>query len=249
MFTTTEDEPKSISEAIDSAEVKLWKDTMVEDMETLHKNETWDLVKLHSGRNHAGKKWVFKKKMNTVGQVEKFKARLVAKGYSLVEGVNFGEIFSHVVKLNSIRVLMYLVAKSDLEIEQIDVKTMFLHGDLKEEIYMKQPKGFLVKGMKDLVCKLKISPYGLKQSPRIWYQNFDTYILIFGFVRRKFDHYIYSKEEYGCFIYVSMYVDNMLLIGNNMDAIKEVNKKLSSKFDMKDLGVANFILGMEIKID
>jgi hypothetical protein len=114
---------------------------------------------------------------------------------------------------------------------------------------MKQPEGFVVKGKKELVCKLKRSLYGLKQSPRMWYQKFDTYILSLGFVRRKFDHCIYSKEEGGHFIYVALYVDDMLLIGNNMDTIKEVKKKLSSKFDMKDLGATNFIMGMDIKRD
>ena len=83
----------------------------------------------------------------------------------------------------------------------------------------------------------------------MWYQKFDTYILSFGFVRRKSNHYIYSKEEGGCFIYVSLYVNDMLLIGNNMDTIKEVKKQLSSKFDMKDISGKNFILGMDIKRD
>jgi hypothetical protein len=114
---------------------------------------------------------------------------------------------------------------------------------------MKQPKGFIVKGKKELVCKLKRSLYGLNKSPRIWYQNFDTNILSLGFVRSKVDHCIYSKEEGGRFIYVELYVDDMFLIGNNMDAINEVKKKLSSKFDMKDLGVVNFIMGMDIKRD
>jgi hypothetical protein len=114
---------------------------------------------------------------------------------------------------------------------------------------MKQPEGFVVKGKKYLVCKLKISLYGLKKSSRTWYQKFDTYILSLGFVRSKDDHYIYSKEEGGCFIYVALYVDDMLLIGNNMDIIKEVKKQLSSKFDMKDISATKFILGMEIKRD
>jgi hypothetical protein len=132
----------------------------------------------------------------------------------------------------------------------MDVKTMFLHGDLEEEIYMKQLEVFVVKGKKDLVCKPKKDPfYGIKQSLRMWYQNFDTCILSLGFVRSKVDHCIYSKEEGGCFIYVALYVDGMLLIGNNMNVIEEVKKKISSKFDMKYLGAANFILGMEIKRD
>jgi hypothetical protein len=222
---------------------------MVEEMESLHKNETWDLVKLPSGRKLVDSKWEFKKNMNATGQVKKFKARLVAKGYSQVEGVDFGEIFSHVAKLTSIGVLMSLAATFDLEIEQMDVKTTFLHGDLEEEIYMKHPERFVVKGKKDLVCKLKRSLYVLKQSPRMWYQKFDTYILILGFVKSKVDHCIYSIEEGGCFEYIALYIDDMLLIGNNMNSIKEVKKQLSSNFDMKDLGAPNFILGMEIKRD
>ena len=112
---------------------------------------------------------------------------------------------------------------------------------------MKHPKGFVVKGKKYLLCKLKRSFYGLKKSPRMWYQNFDTYILSLGFVRSKPNHCIYTKEEGGSFIYVSLYVEDMLLIGNNMDTIKEVKNKLSSKFNTNDLGVAKFILGMDIK--
>ena len=99
------------------------------------------------------------------------------------------------------------------------------------------------------MCKLKISLYGLNQSPRMWYQDFDTYILSFVFVRSKYYHCIYSKEEGGCFINVALYVDDMLLIRNNMDAIQEVKKQLSSKFDMKDLSALKFIMGMEIKRD
>jgi hypothetical protein len=128
-------------------------------------------VELPTGRNPIGSKCVFKKKLNAEGKVEKYKARLVAKGYSQVEGIDFGEIFSLVAKLTSIRLLLSVAAAFDFEIEQMDVKTTFLHGDLEEEIFMKQPEGYVVKGKKELVCKLKKSLYGLKQSPRMWYQN------------------------------------------------------------------------------
>jgi hypothetical protein len=194
---------------------------------------------LASGRNLVGRKWVFNKKMNVTGQVEKFKPQLVAKGYSQVEGVDFGDIFSPVEKLTSIRVLMSLDRTFDIEIEKMDVKKMFLCGDLEEEIYMKQPKGFVVKAKQELVFKLKRSLYGVKKSPRMWYHNFDTHILILGFVRINIDHYIYSNEEVGHFIYVYLYFDDML-ITNNMDAIKEVKKNLSSNFKMKDLGANSF---------
>ena len=106
---------------------------------------------------------------------------------------------------------------------------------------MKKPNGFIVKGMKELVCKLKKSLYCLKQSPRMWYQKFDTYILGLGFVRSKVDHYVYSKQVGDHFVNIVLYVDDMLLIGNNKDVIKEVKSQLYSKFEMKDIDVANFI--------
>ena len=135
---------------------------MEEEMESLRKNDTWYLVALPNGRGTIGSKWVFNTKTNAIGHVEKFKARMVAKGYSQVEGVNFGEIFSPIAKLTSIRLLMYLATTFDFEIEKIDVKTTFLHGYLEEEIYMKQPEGFTMKGQEEMVCRLKKYVYGLK---------------------------------------------------------------------------------------
>jgi hypothetical protein len=143
---------------------------MVEGIKSLYKSDTWDLVKLPNGRKIVGRKWVFKKKMNARSQVVKFKCLLVSKGYSQVEGVDFGDIFSHVANLTSIRVLMSMATTFDLDIKKMDVKTMFLNGDLEEEIYMKHLEGFVVKGKKELVCKLKRSLYGIKQSPRTWNQ-------------------------------------------------------------------------------
>jgi hypothetical protein len=222
---------------------------MDEEMASLDKNEAWDLMDLSTGRKPIGSKWVFKKNLNAEGKVEKYKARLVAKGYSQVEGIDFGESFSPIAKLTSIRFLLSVVAAFDFEVEQMDVKTTFLHGDLEEEIYMKQPEGYVVKGKKELVCKLEKSLYGLKQSPRMWYQKFDTYMLGLGFTRSKEDHCVYFKLIGDHLIYLVLYVDDMMLIGNNKEIIQDVKTQLSSKFDMKDLGASNFILGMEIKRD
>eukprot|EP00253_Pinus_taeda_P003724 PITA_03724 len=185
---------------------------MVDEMASLHKNEAWDLVELPAGRKPIGSKWVFKRKTNADGKVEKYKARLVAK-------------------------------------EQMDVKTTFLHRDLEDEIYMKQREGFVAKGKKELVCKLKKSLYGLKQSPRMQYQKFDTFIRGLGFTRRKVDHCLYFKFIGDHVIYLVLYVDDILLVGNDKEIIQDLKTKLSSKFDMKDLGAANYILGVEIKRD
>jgi hypothetical protein len=154
--------------------------------------------------------------------VEKYKARLVAKGYFQVEGIDFGEIFPPVAKLTSIIFLLSVFAAFYFEVEQMDVKTTFLHGDMEEEIYMKWPEGFVVKGKKELICKLKKSMYGLKQSPRMWHKKFDTYIPRLGFTRSKEDHCVYFKLIGDHLIYLVLYVDDMLLIRNNKEIIHDV---------------------------
>eukprot|EP00253_Pinus_taeda_P036189 PITA_36189 len=124
---------------------------MVDEMASLHKNEAWDLLELLAGRKPIGSKWVFKKKTNAEGKMEKYKARLVERGYSQVPGIDFGDIFSPVPKVTSIRLLLSVVVDFYFEVEQMDVKISFLHRDLEKEIYMKQLEGFSVKGKKELV--------------------------------------------------------------------------------------------------
>eukprot|EP00253_Pinus_taeda_P030034 PITA_30034 len=109
----TDDDPRIVKGAADSEDEKLWKETMVDEMASLTKNEAWDLVKLSAGRKPIGSKWVFKKKTNAEGKVEKYKARLVAKGYSQVSGIDFGDIFSPVAKVTSIRLLLSVAAAFD----------------------------------------------------------------------------------------------------------------------------------------
>jgi hypothetical protein len=222
---------------------------MDEETEALDKNESWDLVEFPTRINPIGNKWVFIKNLNAEGKVEKYKDRLVEKGYSQVEGIDFGEILPLVSRLTSIIFLLFVDVVFDFEVEQMDVKKTFLHGDLEEEIYMKQPERFFVKGNKELGCKMKKYLYGLKQSPRMWYQKFDTYMLGLDFTRIKEDHCVYFKLIVDHLIYLVLYVDDMILIGNNKEIIQDVKTQLSSKFDMKDLGASNFILSMEIKRD
>eukprot|EP00253_Pinus_taeda_P009722 PITA_09722 len=131
-LSITNDDPRPVKEAVDSEDGKLWKDAMVNEMAYLHKNEAWVLVEFPTKRKPIGNKWMFKKKTNAEGKVEKYKARLVAKGYSQVPGIDFGDIFSRVAKVGSIRLLLSVSAAFDFEVEQMDVKTTFLHGDLEE---------------------------------------------------------------------------------------------------------------------
>ncbi|KAG8472381.1 hypothetical protein CXB51_035329 [Gossypium anomalum] len=244
-------EPSNYSEAISCEDSEKWMFAMQEEMESLHKNKTWDLVKLPKGKKTVRCKWVFKKKEGTPGVEEpKYKARLVAKGYSQVPGVDFTDVFSPVVKHSSIRALLGIVAMHDLELEQLDVKTAFLHGELEEDIYMQQPEGFRVSEKEDYVCLLKKSLYGLKQSPRQWYKRFDSFMTSHDFKRSSFDSCVYFKKNNdGSFVYLLLYVDDMLIAAKDKGEIRKVKAQLSEEFEMKDLGPAKKILGMEILRD
>ena len=191
---------------------------------------------------------MFKKKEGIPGvEPARFKARLVAKGFSQKEGIDYHEVFSPVVKHKTIRVLLAMVSALDLEIEQLDVKTAFLHGNLEEQIYMSQLEGFLDSGKEDHVCLLKKSLYGLKQSPRQWYKRFDAFMLSHEFVWNPFDNCVYSRKlSDGSLVYLLLYVDDMLIIAKIKAEIDSLKTLLSNEFEMKDLGAVKRILGMEI---
>ena len=130
-------------------------------------------------------------------------------------------MFSPVVKHSSIRTFFSIMAMHDLKLEQLDVKTAFLHGELEEEIYMDQPEGFIVPGKENFVCKLKKSLYGLKQSPRQWYKRFDSFMLSHGFKKSEYDSYVYIKIVDGSPIYLLLYVDDMLIAAKSRKEIVE----------------------------
>jgi len=220
-------------------------------MVSLKKNHTWDLVDRPAKKRVIGCKWVFKRKIGIPGvERPRHKSRLVAKGYSQREGIDFQEIFSPVVKHITIRLMLSAVAHFNLELEQMDVKTAFLHGTLDEEVYMSQPEGYVDKSAPEKVCLLRKSLYGLRQSPRQWNQRFDEFMRSTGYTRSLKDSCVYfkmNKEEERTFLL--LYVDDMLIISKNKDTVKELKESLSSTFEMKDLGQAKRILGMEIQKD
>jgi hypothetical protein len=204
---------------------------------------------LPTGKRALQNKWVYKLKEEDGGE-KRYKARLVVKGFAQKKGIDFDEIFTLVFKMTSIRTILSLVAVEDLHIEQLDVKTTFVHGDLEEEIYMQQPQGYEVKGKENLVCRLKKSLYGLKQAPRKWYLKFDRFMTKQGYNRCHSDHCVYFKRlENGSYIILLLHVDEMLVAGSNMQDINVLKKKLANSFVMKDLGARKKILGMRITKD
>ena len=141
---------------------------------------------------------------------------------------------------------MALVSHFDMELHQMDVKTAFLNGDLNEEVYMVQPEGFEANDSGTLVCRLKKTIYSLKQSSRQWYLKFHSVVTSYGFVENKVDQCIYCKVSGRKFIFLILYLDDILLASSDLGLLHETKQMLSKKFDMKDLGEASFVLGIEI---
>jgi hypothetical protein len=217
---------------------------MQDEMRSMNINKVWDLEKIPNGAKTIGYKWVYKTKYDSKGNVERFKERLVGKGFTQREGIDYNETFSLVSCKDSFRIIMALVAHHDLELHQMDVKTSFLNGNLEENVYMSQPKGFVFKGKECMGCRLKKSIYGLKQASRQWYLKFDSTIKKFGFQENVEDNCVYAKFKNGKYIFLILYVDDTLLASSDVNLLLETKKFLSSNFDMKDLGEASFVLGI-----
>ncbi|GJR40354.1 retrotransposon protein, putative, ty1-copia subclass [Tanacetum coccineum] len=172
---------------------------------------------------------------------------MVARGFTQRAGIDYNEVFSLVVRHISIRVILSLTACKDYELEQLDVKTTFLHGNLEEVIYMRQPPGY-EQGNK--VCLLKKYLYGLKQSPRQWYRRFDDYMLSNGFKRSSYNSFVYYRSYApGEYIYLLLYVDDMLIDCKSKAEIGTTKSLLKKEFDMKELREVKKILGMDFVID
>ncbi|KAI9153855.1 hypothetical protein LWI28_017540 [Acer negundo] len=241
-----DDDPYTYKEAMEDVDSRHWQKAMQSEIESMFDNKVWSLVDLPKGIKPIGCKWVYKRKRGMDGKVETFKARLVAKGYTQKEGIDYEETFSPVAMLKSIRILLSIAASLDLEIWQMVVKTAFLNGSLDESIYMMQPEGFIEKGQVDKVCKLQKSIYGLKQASRSWNIRFDQAVKGFGFIQNPDEPCVYKRIKGDKLVFLILYVDDILLIGNDVGVLTSVREWLAKQFDMKDLGEASFILGIQV---
>ncbi|KAJ9558789.1 hypothetical protein OSB04_013403 [Centaurea solstitialis] len=228
------------------SESEQWQEAMKAEMQSMYDNQVWELTDLPQHCKAVGRKWVFKKKTDMDGNVHTFKARLVAKGFTQTHGIDYDETFSPVAMLKSIRILMAISAYFNYEIWQMDVKTAFLNGKLTEDVYMEQPEGFEDPKNPNKVCKLLKSIYGLKQASRSWNLHFDERIKEFGFAKSEFEPCVYTKFSGSIVTFLVLYVDDILLIGNNVPTLQSVKEWLSKCFQMKDLGEAAYILGIKI---
>jgi hypothetical protein len=220
---------------------------MKSEMGSLKSNEVWELVEPPANRKVIGSKWVFKRKMNADGTVERYKAHLIAQGCAQRFRLNYEETFSPVVRFQSIRSMVALGAQHKLKLQQMDVSTAFLHGELTEEVYMRQPEGFIEPGKEHLVCRLKRSIYGLKQAPRCWNHVLDGQLKKMGFNQGSSDPCLYvCLDSEGVTFLVAVYVDDIVLGGKSETKMNAVKEELSQNFEMKDLGPLHHFLGAKV---
>ncbi|GJR00654.1 retrotransposon protein, putative, ty1-copia subclass [Tanacetum coccineum] len=197
----------------------------------------------------SGCKWLFKKKTDMDGAVHTYKLRLVAKGYTQTLGIDYEETFSPIANIRAIRILIAIAAFYDYDIWQMDVKTAFLNGYISEEVYMEQPEGFVNPKYLNRICKLKRSIYELKQASRQWNKRFNDEIKKFGFTQNHDEPCIYLKASGSNVTFLILYVDDILIIGNNIPMLQDVKSYLGRCFTIKDLGEAAYILGIKIYRD
>ncbi|CAJ2654342.1 unnamed protein product [Trifolium pratense] len=242
MFGTSED-PATYEEAVKS---KIWRDAMEAEIKSIEANGTWELTKLPKEAKAIGVKWIYKTKLNEKGKIEKHKARLVAKGYSQKHGIDYGEVFAPVARWDTIRTILSLAAFEKWPVYQLDVKSAFLHGDLMEDVYVMQPLGYEQEGS-DLVYKLKKALYGLKQAPRAWYSKIESYFVSEQFEKCSHEHTLFVKYSRNKkVLIVSMYVDDLIYIGNDRQMMDEFKASMKDKFSMTDLGKMKYFLGVEV---
>ncbi|KAJ9538265.1 hypothetical protein OSB04_030998 [Centaurea solstitialis] len=244
-----EDDPINLKEALSSSNSQKWIDAMADEMKSMKDNDVWDLVELPKDAKPIGYKWIFKTKKDSNGNIERYKARLVAKGFTQKEGIDYKETFSPVSSKDSFRTIMALVAHYDLEVHQMDVKTAFLNGNIDETIYMTQPENFALGDSKSMVCRLKKSIYGLKQASRQWYLKFHQVITSFGYEVNLVEDCVYHKFSGSSVIFLILYVDDILIATNDLALLHDTKKFLAKHFEMKDLGDASFVLGIQILRD
>ena len=245
-----EDDPVNCKEALEDVVGQEWLKAMDCEMESMYSNYSiWSLVEAPKGVKPIRCKWIYKRKRRPDGKEETLKARLVAKCYTQKEGIDYEETFLPVAMLKSIRILLAVDASLDYEIWQMDVKTTFLKGSLEEDIYMQQPEGFIARGQEHMACKLQRSIYGLKQASRTWNIRFDQAITLYGFEKSPDEPCVYKRIQGTKVVFLVLYVDDILLIGNDIEVLSSVKGWLQKQFDMKDLGEANYILGIKLLRD
>lgn len=232
--------PSTFEEALDSKDSKEWQKAMNSEIESLKKNKTWVVVDKPENKKIIDVKWVYKAKSDN-----SYKARLVVKGFQQKESIE--NVYSPVGKTQTLKILLSYCCVNNLYIEQMDVETAFLNGKIKSEVYICEPKGY--ETGRNKVCRLLKALYGLRESPRAWYETFNDFLEKLNFVRSKHDYCLYVNNTNNDSIYILVFVDDILICCKDKRKIHEIKTKLMQKFVMKDMGKVKSYIGIDIDYD
>ena len=236
-------EPRDVGHALSDSN---WVNAMHEELENFERNQVWVLVDPPSCKP-IGTKWVFKNKQGEDGLVVRNKARLVAQGFCQKEGIDYGETFAPVARLEAIRILLAFAASRGFKLYQMDVKSAFLNGYIEEEVYVKQPPGFEHPKFPNHVFKLQKALYGLKQAPRAWYARLKTFLLENGFKMGSVDKTLFLLRQGNDSLIVQIYVDDIIFGGSSHFLVAKFAESMSKEFEMSMMGELTFFLGLQIK--
>src|SRR5665213_3374868 len=246
-----DDDPATYQEALLRPDASSWQQAIESELKSLKDNDTWSIIPHHlvpDGRQLIGCKWVFKRKLNSDGSIARYKARLVAKGYAQQFGIDYDETYASVAKFTSIRALIAITASYDLDMHQMDVKTAFLNGDLNEEIYMTVPEG-IDHDLTSAVCRLNRTLYDLKQSPQMWNQKIDQYLINQRYIQLHADHSLYIRRSQSELAIIALYVDDLLILSDTIETMLKVKLALSNKFEMTYCGELHHFFGIQMTHD
>lgn len=242
-------DPTTLEDALTCTNSYQWIQAMDEEYKSLMNNNTWILTKLPPGKKAIPCKWVYKTKTDEEGNISKYKARLVIKGCAQKKGIDYEEVYSPVIRYTSLRYLLALATKYDLDIDQMDAVSAFLQGDVEEEIYMLQPPTYETDNDTD-VCLLKKSLYGLKQASRNWNKKLDATLKEIGLSRSSIDPCIYYKiASERDITFLAIYVDDLILFTNCQSSKINLKQKLCERFNMKDMGELKYCIGLHVTRD
>jgi hypothetical protein len=235
-------EPSSFEEA---DKLQVWKDAIPEEYRSIIKNDVWDIVPRPKDKSMVSSKWIYKIKHATDGSVEKFKEIFVSRGFNQKEIIDYENTFSLVARYTSIQAIISLASVLGWKLHQMDVKTTFLNGKIEHEDFVEQPYGFILHNKGTHVCKLRKALYGLKQAPRVWYDRIDGFLKSSGFQKCDADANLYFKVRCNQPVILILYVLDLFLTGDE-GIIAWCKRELTSEFEMKDLGLMHYFLGLEV---
>ncbi|GJS26484.1 putative ribonuclease H-like domain-containing protein [Tanacetum coccineum] len=240
----SQQEPTKIAQALDD---ESWVEAMQEELLQFKIQKVWTLVDLPYGKKAIGTKWVYRNKKDERGIVVRNKARLVAQGYKQEEGIDYDEVFAPVARIEAIRLFLAYASFMNFLVYQMDVKSAFLYGTIKEEVYVSQPPGFVDPEFLEKVYKVEKALYGLHQAPRAWYETLSTYLLDNGFYRGQIDKTLFIKRVKGDILLVQVYVDDIIFGSTKKSLCTDFEQIMHKRFQMSSMGELIFFLGLQVK--